>query len=257
MKATKKKGPKILIWDLETAGVGGLSADLGFIVCFGWKWLGEDKVNCITLLDYPGVHCQDDRNLIKAANKIMEEADHLVAHYGDKFDRKFMESRLLKAKLEGVPMVRQADTCLIAREKLKLSSNRLGNLAEFLDVPHKKINKRGGWPSWWMGALRGDRLSILLMATYCKGDVSCLEDVYLRIRHLIPDRYAFNMAVGQKTWTCKRCGGHTYQHRGYYTSEKKLWKRVMCLNKSCKKWDYLARPIDGEPPKPSAADVGT
>src|SRR3990167_5426751 len=103
------EGKKILFYDLETAGVQALSADRGFVVCFGYKFLGEKKAHCITILDHPGKHCHDDSALLVAALKIMEEAELLVAHYGDKFDRPFLESRILRAGLRPIPPTRQAD----------------------------------------------------------------------------------------------------------------------------------------------------
>jgi hypothetical protein len=237
--------PKILIWDLETAGTNAFCADYGYMVCFGYKWLGDAKARCISLLDYPGdgkwpKGCQDDTNLLKAGLKIMEEADLLVAHYGDRFDRKFFESRLLRAGLRPIPMTRQADTCLIARAKLKLSSNRLDNLAKFLRVKTRKMSKGDGWPNWWMGALRGDKPSIRKMAVYCAQDVQCLEECFVAMRHLIPNKYLINMNIGKNRSVCVACGKDV-QYRGTYFSEKKLFRRFQC--RRCGKWGHDKDPI--------------
>ena len=228
-----QKGPRILTWDLETAGVRGLCADQGYIVCFGYKFLGDEKPKVLTLLDYPGKNCQDDRELLKAAQEIMCQADLLVAHYGDKFDRPYLETRLLISKLPPIPIVRQVDTCYHAQKRLKLSSNRLGNLAAVLGVKTPKMEKRGGWPSWWMGALRGDEKSIRLMAAYCAIDVQCLEECYLRMRHVIPQQYLYNHAIGSKLLQCGTCGAgsHKVHSKGYYVSDKRIWKRYEC--RSC------------------------
>jgi len=238
----KKATPKVLIWDIETAGVQGLCADRGFVVCFGWKWLGSKHTYCATVSQYPGKDCHDDSQLLKRAIEILSEADSIVAHYGAKFDRPYVEARLLRAGLSPIPNTRQVDTCLIARHKLKLSSNRLGNLAEFLQVPIKKMEKRGGWPEWWMGALRGDKKSIKKMAVYCKQDVDCLEQIYLAMRHIIPTKYLLNRAIGEKILTCSGCGSHHIQSRGFQYSEMKLWRRYQC--QQCGRWARSAKPIE-------------
>lgn len=235
----KLKFPKVLFWDLEVAGVDSLSADRSFVVCFGYKW-GNEKAKCISVLDYPGKNCQDDRNLLRAAREILDEADILVAHYGDKFDRKFVRARLRKHRLSPIPNTRLIDTCLLARGAYRLSSNRLGNLASFLGVKTGKMEKRGGWPDWWMGALRGDKPSVRKMSVYCAQDVQCLSEVYEVMKPDIPNKYGFNMAIGKPVKCCASCGG-TMNSRGYYFSEKKMFRRLQC--RECGKWDHDTKPI--------------
>lgn len=236
--------PKILLFDIETAGVQGLRADRGFCVCFGYKWLGKKDVHCITLNEYPGKHAHDDGELLKVVNEIMAEADGYIAHYGENFDRKFLESRFLRAGLPPIPNNKLCDTCLIARGKLALSSNRLANLAKFLGVENEKMEKGNGWPDWWLGALRGDKKSIVKMAVYCKQDVRCLEDCYLKMRHMIPTKFLpVNAAIGSVLPACPACGSREFQSRGVYYSEQKLWPRRQCKN--CYKWFRGPKPTAG------------
>ena len=243
---SKKNCPKILVFDIETAGVQGLSADRGFVVCFGYKWLGEKSTHCLTIADFPGRNVHDDTQLLKRAIEVLEKADGSVAHFGAKFDKPYLQARLLQADLDHIPDNKLTDTCLLARTHLRLSSNRLGNLAAFLHVDTQKMDKRGGWPDWWMGALRGDKKSISLMATYCKQDVQCLEEVFLRMRHIIPTRFLpVNMAIGAALWTCPSCGGHRSISKGYSWSDKKCWQRRQCMG--CGKYVHLAKAIASTP----------
>ncbi|KKK57276.1 hypothetical protein LCGC14_3056080, partial [marine sediment metagenome] len=91
--------PKVLIWDLETGGVNAFKADLGFILNFGYKWLGEEKVTVLKVSNYKDWFKKtrnlpvNDKPLLTAALKIMFQADMLVAHYGDRFDRRFFQGR--------------------------------------------------------------------------------------------------------------------------------------------------------------------
>lgn len=238
---TKAVGPetagksKVLVFDIETAGVQGLKADRGFLVCFGYKWLGDEKTHCLTIADYPGKHDHDDTNLLKRARAVMEEADGLVAHFGEKFDRPYLQARLLQAGLGPLPESKLTDTCLLARAKLRLSSSRLGNLAEFLKCKTGKMEKGTGWPLWWLGAIHGDKRAIEKMAVYCKQDVECLEQVYLKMRPMIPTRYLpVNEAIGEVLKSCPGCGGHRFQSRGWQYSELKRYKRWQC--RDCGRW---------------------
>ena len=68
------KKRKVLFFDIECAGVSGLCSGRGFVCCFGYRWEGE-KSKVITLTDYPGTNCQDDKKLIEAAYQILQEAE--------------------------------------------------------------------------------------------------------------------------------------------------------------------------------------
>lgn len=248
--------PRVLFFDIESAGVQGLRADRGFVVCFGYKWLGEKTTNVLTIKDYAAFRRDphDDSALLKDVLKIMEEADLVVAHYGAKFDLPFLRSRIAKAGLKPLPQTRNTDTCLIARSYFKLSSNRLDNLAEFLDCSERKMEKGHGWPDWWMGVLKGDKASIDKMAVYCAQDVRTLEAVYMKMRNIIPQRYLVHHGIGLDHYVCAACGG-AVQMRGTYYSEKKIWRRFQC--KECGKWGRedkaIARPYSGHQPGRSNA----
>lgn len=229
----KKFEPKVLSIDIECAGVQSLKADRGFVVVFGYKWVGKGPAKAITLLDYPGKDIHDDTNLLKAALSIMEEADLVTGHFAEYFDRPYLESRLLRAGLNPLPPTRLVDTCLVAQRRLKLSSNRLGNLAEFLKVKTGKMDKRGGWPDWWMGALRGDRKSIESLAAYCKIDVECQSQCYEAMKPIIPERYLINAAMFNNHPSCPSCGG-LVQYRGFRFSMSRMFRRFQC--KECGKW---------------------
>ena len=233
---------KVLIFDIETAGVQGLCADRGFCVVFGYMWLGEKTAHAITIKDFPGKDVHDDTQLLKRAVEIINQADGLVAHYGEKFDKPYLQARLLRAGLPPIANNKLTDTCLFARAHLKLSSNRLGNIADFLELPNRKMDKRGGWPTWWTQALRGDAKAIAAMADYCKKDVLCLRDIYLRLRHLIPTAHLpANEAIGEKIWACPSCGGFRKQDRGTYLTASRRFQRYQCM--SCGRWDRSKKPI--------------
>ena len=240
---TKSGRRKIMFFDIEAAGVQGLKADRSFIPCFSYKWEGDKKPTLLSILDYPGKNCQDDTRLLKKIYLVMREAHALVAHFGEYFDRPFVDARFAQAGLPAIPNMRLTDTCLIARRRLCISSNRLANLAEFLKCDTKKMEKGRGWPDWWMGALRGHRESIRKMGVYCMQDVQCLEEVYMAMRHLIPIRdLPINSAIGSSVWTCPACGGRRKNYRGIQFSEMKAYHRIQC--QECGFWTRERRAID-------------
>lgn len=227
--------PKVLLYDLETGGVNALRADLGFVLCFGYKWLGEKRVHVLKVSDYRGWFNKessiDDKPILEDALGIIEEANLLVAHYGDKFDRRFLQGRCAVHNLEPPPPTKQRDTWRIAKTAFNFSSNRLGQLAKTLGLSEQKQEKnRRAWPGWWLRAMSGDIKAIDSMARYCAQDVRTLEQVYLRIRQydnphprLVEDR-----AV------CRLCEGEI-QYRGWAYVGENRYRRYKCFG--CGRWD--------------------
>ena len=148
-------GPRILFFDIETAGVNALKSDLGFVVCFGYKWSDETESHCITARKQD-LRAFDDRWLLEKASELMREADMVVGHYASVFDRRFFQGRLLINNLPSIPPTKMRDTCMIARSVANFSSNRLGHLSEILDLKAKKQAKKSGrdWPGWWFGVMK-------------------------------------------------------------------------------------------------------
>jgi uncharacterized protein YprB with RNaseH-like and TPR domain len=241
-----KSSSKVLVFDIESAGVQGLKADRAIITCFGYKWLGDKTRTVLKISDSPRYSwktCHDDSWIVREASKVMGDAEAYIAHFGEGFDRPYMQAKFLQHGCSTVPEARLTDTCLITRKHLCLSSYSLANLAEFLEVDTQKMKKGRGWPDWWMGALRADRPSIDKMAAYCSLDVQCLEECFYKLRHIIPTRYLpINAAIGQALWTCAACGGHRYQSRGSHWSEKARWQRFQC--QECGRWSHSAIKAD-------------
>lgn len=227
--------PKILIWDLETGGINGFKADLARVYNFGYKWLGEPRVTVLTVDQYRGWFSKgqgvSDLGILKAALPIMEQADLMVAHFGDKFDRRFFNGRCIINDLPPPPTItKQRDTWRIAKTAFAFSSNRLGSLAMTLGLPEQKHQKtRDEWPGWWIRAAAGDHTAIRDMAKYCAQDVRTLEQVYLKIRSY--DNPHPNMHPDREV--CFACGGPV-QYRGFMMTGKYRYRRYQC--QQCGKW---------------------
>ena len=220
---------------METGGINALRSDLGFILNFGYKWLGEKRTHVLTVDQFPGWFSTkgsiNDKAILEAGLAIMEKADLLVAHYGDKFDRRFFQGRCAIHGLRPPPPTKQRDTWRIARSAFNFSSNRLGNLANALGVSQQKHQKtRDEWPGWWFRAMSGDATAIRKMGEYCKQDVRTLEQIYLRLRpyDTLHPRIFENRVV------CGICDG-PIQYRGHAFIGIYKYRRFQCTK--CGRWD--------------------
>ena len=231
-----EKQPKILLIDCESGGVNALKSDLGFLLCFGFKWLGSKTTTVLTVDQFPGWFSKggsiNDKPLLKAALKIMEEADILVGHFSSVFDRRFIQGRCAIHGLTPPPPTKMRDTCMMARSAFNFSSNRLENLANVLKLPVKKYRKEvpDEWPMWWFRAMSGDTKAIHAMAKYCAQDVETLEHLYLALRSFDQP----HPRVYENRETCAVCGGKI-QYRGVAFVGQHKYQRFQCTE--CGRWD--------------------
>lgn len=218
--------PKILFWDLETAGVNALKSDLGFVIVFGYKWGHEKQAHSITI-GKAALKRFDDRQLLLDARMLLEEADITVAHFGSVFDRRFFQGRLLINKLAPIPATKMRDTCMIARSVANYSSNRLKHLAKLLSLRHQKLDNN--WPTAWFKVMQGDMEALRGLAKYCEGDVLALEELYLRLR---PFDNAHPRVVDDRA-KCPVDGGRLV-YRGFAHIRDYKYRRFVCTK--CGKW---------------------
>lgn len=241
----RARAPRILLLDLESGGINALKSDLGFILCFGYKWLGEKTTHVLTVDQYPGWFSKagsiNDKGILQAALAIMQDADLLVGHFASVFDRRFLQGRCAIHGLIPPPPTKLRDTCMIARSAFNFSSNRLENLVNVLRLPHKKYHKESPdeWPGWWFRAMSGDKTAIKAMAKYCKQDVEALESLYLALR---PYDSPHPRMVADRT-KCGVCGS-AVQYRGIALVGQLKYRRFQCTQ--CGKWDRERRAIHEE-----------
>jgi uncharacterized protein YprB with RNaseH-like and TPR domain len=214
--------PKILYFDIESAGVNALKSDLGFVILFGYKWNYESEAKCISI-DSKSLRRFDDSKLLRQASRLLEQADLTVAHFGSVFDRRFIQGRLLINKLPPIPPTKMRDTCMIARSVANFSSNRLKHLARILDLAHKKLENN--WPDAWFKVMQGNRSVLHDLAEYCKGDVLALESLYQALR---PFDNAHPRLFTDRS-KCGKCGGEI-QYRGFAYVQSNRYRRFICKN---------------------------
>ncbi len=186
--ASVNKDLKVLVYDIETsyniikAFRTGYNQTIGpsdiikerAIICVSYKWLGEDQVYNI---NWDSKQC--DKTLLEQFIPIMNEADLLVAHNGDKFDIRFIKGRAFKHNLPMMVNYAQFDTCKVARKKFDINSKSLDYISRYLGITESKM--KVGMTLWDRVILEKDRKALDKMIEYCNKDVTVLEKVYQRM----------------------------------------------------------------------------
>jgi len=190
----KKSLPKILIFDIETApiiayvwqlweqyvGIDQVKNDW-FILSWSAKWLFDDQVLHARLTGSEAKEWDDER-IVNKLWKLIDEADIIVAHNLDRFDKLKANTRFLKYWLPHPSPYKTVDTLKVARSNFKVTSNKLDYLCKFLWL---KAKTDTWWLDLWKQCLLGSNTALKKMDEYCQNDVLILEEVYLRLRPYI------------------------------------------------------------------------
>lgn len=221
-----KDGPRVLIFDTETAAAtaltfGRFKVNLsqdnildngGWLLCACWRWLGEKEVHRIWLSPNEVAEKNDSR-LVARLFELYEEADAVIAHNSQGFDHKVVQTRAVVNGFPPLPQVKVLDTLLLVKKYLKLPSNRLDAIGEFFNLG-RKISTGG--ISLWRRVQEGDLKAMEDMVTYCAQDVDLLYEVYLRTRQLGRAGSDFNAALYYEDdkVRCRVCGSDDLEHTG-------------------------------------------
>jgi hypothetical protein len=198
-----------------------------FMLSFAFKWAGEVKPTVYTLPDFVGYDDDksNDAQLVAKLWAVLDEADLVIAHNGDKFDIKKTNARFLLHGMAPPAPYRTIDTLKVARRHFALTSNKLDDIAKALGLGQKADT--GGF-QLWLDCMSGDRKAWKKMARYNGNDVDLLEKVYERLRPW----HATHPCI--EAGACAACGSDHVIRRGVAFSGGKKFQRYQCFE--CGKW---------------------
>jgi hypothetical protein len=247
------KKPNIILWDLEILAdmkevrkvffsIGDypgrtLKSSINSVICFGWKRLGEKSIRCANAWDYSRwrKNINDDYSVVKCAREVLAEADGIVTHNGSRFDLPFIRGRIAYHGFKPLPPIPHIDTCKLAK-KLFLYSASLKNTGAFLGCKSAKIDT-GGAKLWERVAEREAR-AMKEMTAYCKGDVSLLEEILVRLQSHSKDLPNFNL-FNEKKDSCPRCGEEELVKQGPRPRAAGRVQTYQC--KACGGWSTMGK----------------
>lgn len=241
----KHPGPKILIFDIETSPDIITSYGLReqyhspenilndwFFICFGWKWLGGDKIYSYSLLDDKKrfkKNSTDDYAVVNRLHELLQDVDIIVGHNMAGFDWKKFMARVIYHGLPPIDRPYIIDTLKQARKIASFTSNKMSYLAKHLKVENKL--KHAG--DMWIRILRGDQEAIKEAVAYCRGDISTTEALYLRIRPYLDDHPHMGLWRGDGIDACRNCGSDDIIINGTRVTKSGKYKRYMCNQCGC------------------------
>lgn len=203
---------KRLYFDIETAPNIGFFWQSGFklnigpqniikeraIICICYKWEEDKETHA---LSWDSKQC--DKKMLTDFIKVLNTADEIVGHNGDKFDLAWVRTRCLYHKLDMFPTYTSIDTLKVARSKFKFNSNKLNYIATFLGIGQKI---KTDYDLWKDIVLKKDAKAMDKMIKYCKMDVVLLEKVHKALSNHIPAKTHYGVIFGGYKGSCPECG---------------------------------------------------
>ncbi len=201
-----------MFYDIETSPCVGLFWGAGYdvqinhdsiveeraVMTIAWKWEGFPKVYHLSWDRY---HC-DKEMLIQFINEA-NEADELVAHYGDRFDMPWIRTRCLFHKIAALPLYKTVDTKSWASKHFYFNSNKLDYIAKFFGLGGKIKTDYNLWKNI---VLKNCAKSMDKMIRYNKNDVVILEKVWKRMQLAVPHQTHVGVMNGGPRWSCPHDG---------------------------------------------------
>jgi len=231
---------KVLIYDIETAPMivytWRLKTDYIspkhvindiFIISWAAKWLGDNEImsDVVTPAE---TKRRSDKRVVKSFLDLLNEADIVVAHNGDRFDMSILKTRFLENGFNPPLPFRSIDTLKSTRRVFGFTSNTLDYLTNKLNIG-KKIETNF---QLWVDCSNGIKTALDEMVTYNRMDVEILEDWYMKIRNWIPNHPNMNMYSDDKNSVrCPVCSGEIEILNKVVTTKANSWKTYRC--KSC------------------------
>lgn len=235
---------KILLFDIETApsiayAWGRWKVNIapsqviqdGYILCWAAKWLNVDEYYVDALPYHKKAYKKDptnDRHIVESLLDLVNEADIIMGHNGDKFDIKWLNTQLAKHSIEPIAAQKSIDTLKIAKQHFRFPSNRLDALADYLGIEERKLSTDF---TLWSDCMNGDEEAWEKMIEYNIQDLYPLEEVYLRLRPFMKNHPNLNVYDHSTDVACPNCGSrHLKMYKGYYYTNVSKFARMQCMD---------------------------
>jgi DNA polymerase elongation subunit (family B) len=229
--------PRILFYDIETSYIKADIFRIGYninisheniqpgsitkIICVAWKWSDEKKVHT---LDW-GLKKQNCETLIKKFTKVIEKADLTVAHNGDRFDVRHLNTQRLLHNLPPIAWPATEDTLKQVRKMFVFPSNRLDAIGKFLFGEGKD---KTDFDLWRAVVDRKDPKALNRMIKYCEKDVTLMEKAYNRMKAFFPPKINAGMLMYDERYRCPRCGSDKNRKDGIRLTKVNKYQRIRC-----------------------------
>lgn len=200
-----------LYWDIEIVPNMGTFWESGWRCRVPWTNITKERqIVCIAaqwehgkrIMSWDWGDDMDDGDLLRSFAEVANTADELVAHNGDRYDKRMFAGRCLKHGILLDPNIKQFDTFQVAKRRFKLNSYSLAYIAHYCGI---KATKSDMEYEDWIRVLEGNKTALRKMVKYCKQDIVVLREVYDKIAPYHNPKTHIGVLNRLDRWTCPHC----------------------------------------------------
>lgn len=221
---------KVYAWGLYDQNISiNQIVESGYTLCWAAKWHGASKV-LFSKLETNGsasLKRKSHDDMLKAAHKLLEEADAVVHYNGTKFDIPTLNKEFILQGMKPPSPSKEIDLLKVARSRFRFPSNKLDYVAQVLGLGAKTRHKG---MELWEGCMGGDPASWKVMETYNKQDVKLLEQVYIKMLPWIRNHPNYGLYLASDRPVCKNCGSGNVVKKGMEYTGVGQYQRYRCTN---------------------------
>lgn len=240
MKKIKPKGPKVLVFDIETAPIlanvwGLFDQNVGLnmiqsdwhVLAWAAKWLGDPASKIMYADQRRAKNVEDDKKLLQGIWNLLDQADVVITQNGKAFDVKKLNARFVLNGMKPPSSFQHIDTRQIARKNFAFTSNKLEYMTDKLCTKYKKLkhSKFSGF-DLWKQCLNGNLKAWKEMERYNKYDVLSLEELYTKLQPW-DTSIKFNAYNDKLNLICN-CGNTTFHNKGFRYTNSGKYRRLIC-----------------------------
>lgn len=195
------------------------------ILAMGARWASDPEGHVMYMDLRDSTDFTDDRKIVRAVRKLLDEADVVVTQNGKAFDIKKFNARCLEHGLQPPSSFKQIDTYLVAKKHFSFTSNKLEYMSDKFCKKYKKL-KHDKFPGFdlWKECLAGNKEAWDEMEKYNKHDVLSLEELH---HALAAWDSSINFSLFEDDETCQ-CGGTDFKKNGFFYSGVGVFQRWKC-----------------------------
>jgi hypothetical protein len=216
-----KTSAKILVVDIETSPLLAYvyqkqvwKARIGhkqlvsnwFMLTWAAKWLNEKETFSDALTSKEALK-EDDSRIVTSLWLLLDEADIIIAHNGNKFDIPNINTRCVLHKLPPPSPYKQIDTLKVAQQQFGFTHNSLDALATFFGIEGKTDTDF----QLWKDCILGKQKSLDEMEIYNINDIVVLEKIYHFLKPYIKGHPNLDLYIDNENSSCTTCGNNTLE----------------------------------------------
>lgn len=233
-KSTKM--PRILIFDIETAPmevyVWGLYKQTippdniindWFIIGWSGKWLFEPSIASDIVTPEEAL-AKSDVRILRGMWDLLEEADIIIAHNGEKFDARKLNARFITNGMTPPSSYHLIDTMKESKRHFAFSSYKLDYINKILGLECKKETTF----KLWKRCVQGDEEALYEMNEYNEQDTRILEDLYVKLRPWIKSHPNLGLYMDTDKSVCPNCGNENLSWKGFYYTPAGRFRSFRC-----------------------------